>query len=227
MCKIHWIGDSTVAYNGAYSYPQTGIGQVFHLFCKPEYEIVNYAKNGTSTKSFYESNRFTPVRENMKEGDILFIQFGHNDEKSDEERHTEPRTTYKEFLKIFIDSALSKKAYPVLISSLSRRGYDENGNIINSHTDYPIAMKELADTCGIPYIDLCNLSKELLEEVGEAKSKKWFMVFPAGTYKNYSEDMVDNTHLHYEGAVIMAELVANAVRVLGDTYKDILLKPNK
>jgi lysophospholipase L1-like esterase len=220
--KIHWIGDSTVAYNGAKTYPQTGIGQAFHLFCKPGYEILNYAKNGVSTKSFFESGRFLPVMENMKEGDILFIQFGHNDEKPDEERHTDASTTYKEFLKIYIDSTLEKKAYPVLISPLSRRGYDEQGRIIDSHTDYPMAMRELADTNGIPFIDLCHLSKDLLEDVGEDNSAKWFMIFPAGTYNNYDKDMVDNTHLHYEGAVVMAELVAYAMKELGGIYKEVL-----
>jgi len=223
MRKIHWIGDSTVAYNGAKTYPQTGIGQVFHLFCKPGYEILNYAKNGASTKSFYESGRFNPVMENMEEGDILFIQFGHNDQKPDVERHTDAYTTYKEFLQIYIDSALNKKVHPVLISSLSRRNYDEHGNIVNSHTVYPLAMKEVAESYSIPFIDICNLSKDLLEEVGETNSEKWYMIFKSGTYKNYNKDMLDNTHLHYEGAVAMAELVANALKEFEDTYSEVLM----
>lgn len=223
MKQIHWIGDSTVAYNGANTYPQTGIGQVFQLYCKQDCKVVNYAKNGVSTKSFYESDRFTPVMENMKEGDILFIQFGHNDEKPDVERHTEANSTYKEFLKIYIDGALKKKAHPVLLSPLSRREFNEQGKIVDTHTNYPMAMMELADTYQIPFIDLCHLSKVLLEDVGDTNSKKWFMIFPKGTYKNYDNDITDNTHLHYEGAVVMAELVANAMRELDDTYKEVLI----
>lgn len=82
MAVIYWAGDSTVQYNSILTYPQTGIGQVFHLFVKPEVRIENHAKNGRSTKSFLDEGRFTVMLDRMGEGDFLFIQFGHNDEKS-------------------------------------------------------------------------------------------------------------------------------------------------
>lgn len=223
MNKVHWVGDSTVAYNGFTTYPQTGIGQVFHLFCKRDIEVIDYGKNGASSKSFYDNGLFKPVEETISEGDFLFIQFGHNDEKADEKRHTDPYTTYQEYLKKYVDYAKEKSAYPVLITPLSRRHFTEDEKITDTHGEYPKAMIKLGEELGIPCIDLCQSSKELLEATGDIESRKWFMYFPVGTYKNYNKDMVDNTHLHYEGAVVMAELVANALRELGGIYSDILL----
>lgn len=82
MAVIYWAGDSTVQYNSILTYPQTGIGQVFHLFVRPEVRIENHAKNGRSTKSFLDEGRFSVICDRIEEGDFLFIQFGHNDEKS-------------------------------------------------------------------------------------------------------------------------------------------------
>lgn len=53
MNKIFWAADSTVQTNDFTTYPQTGIGQVFPLFVKNEYQIVNHAKNGRSTKALW------------------------------------------------------------------------------------------------------------------------------------------------------------------------------
>ncbi|NLK75524.1 MAG: rhamnogalacturonan acetylesterase [Clostridiales bacterium] len=223
MKKIHWVGDSTVAYNNIKTYPQTGIGQVFHLYCKREYEVIDYAKNGASSKSFYDSGLFDPVIQAMEPGDFLFIQFGHNDQKPQEDRHTDPYTTYQEYLMKYVSAAREKGAHPVFITSLSRRHFTEDGKIKDTHTEYPGAMIDLAQKENIPYIDLCQSSKQFLEETGELDSRKWFMYFPAGSYSNYSEDKTDNTHLHYEGAVVMAGLVAEGLRSLKGLYEEILL----
>ncbi len=223
MNKIHWVGDSTVAYNGIDTYPQTGIGQVFHLYCKRDCEVYDYAKNGESSKSFYEKGLFAPALEKMEKGDFLFIQFGHNDEKADEERHTEPSSSYREYLMKYVTAAREKKVHPVFITPLSRRHFTTDGKIEDSHTDYPSAMIDLAKEEKVPYIDLCKSSKKLLEHTGDLNSRKWFMYFPAGTYSNYEEDKTDNTHMHYEGAVVMARLVERGLRELGGIYIECLL----
>ena len=91
MATIFWAGDSTVQYNDITTYPQTGIGQVFHLFVKPEIKVENHAKNGRSTKSFIDESRIPAIYDRITQGDFLFIQFGHNDEKiQDPDRYTEP-----------------------------------------------------------------------------------------------------------------------------------------
>lgn len=223
MSTIYWVGDSTVAYNDATTYPQTGMGQVFALYCNQNYNIVDLAKNGASSKSFYDAGRFEPVRNHIKEGDFLFVQFGHNDEKSKADRYTEPFTTYQEYLMRYVDTARKKGAHPLLITPLSRRLFKEDGTIEDSHMEYPAALIELAVREGIPYVDLTGRSKELLEKTGEKDSRKWFMYFPVGTYRNYEKDMTDNTHLHYEGAVEMDRLLAEELRKIGGVYGEILL----
>jgi lysophospholipase L1-like esterase len=223
MKKIFWVGDSTVAYNTIDTYPQTGMGQVFGLYCKREYEVFDYGKNGASSKSFYDSGRFVPVEENIGEQDFLFIQFGHNDEKPKPDRYTEPYSTYQQYLMRYANTARQKGAYPVLITPLSRRLFEQEGSLKDSHTDYPKAMLDLGLAENIPCIDLCESSKQLLLSKGELESRKWFMYFPEGTYSNYHKDMIDNTHLHYEGAVVMAGLVADGVRNLHGVYEEMLL----
>ena len=122
MNRIFWAADSTVQTNDYTTYPQTGIGQVFSLFVKPEYQVSNHAKNGRSTKSFMDEGRLKTIEERIGAGDFLFIQFGHNDEKKeDPTRYTEPFSTYMENLETFIRVAREHSAYPVLITPLERR----------------------------------------------------------------------------------------------------------
>lgn len=222
MKKVIWVGDSTVAFNGADTYPQTGMGQEFDRYLKREYVVFDFAKNGASSKSFYNEKRFEPAQEIMEEGDFLFIQFGHNDEKPDEERRTEPYTTYQEHLMLYVNAAREKGAVPVLITPLSRRHFKEDGTIENSHGEYPAAVKALAEREKIALVDLTEKSRILYEKTGDMASRKWFMYFPAGTYENYKEDKTDNTHLHYEGAVKMAGLVAEGLKELGGIYEEML-----
>lgn len=90
MRRIFYIGDSTVQFNKIDTYPQTGMSQALELYTAADVQVVHCGKNGRSTKSFLEEGRFEPVRREMQPGDFLLIQFGHNDEKPDEARHTEP-----------------------------------------------------------------------------------------------------------------------------------------
>ena len=87
MNKIYLIGDSTCHHNTKETYPQTGWGQVFCNYVVNNYEVINLAQNGRSSKSFYDEGLFKEVEENIQKGDLLFIQFGHNDEKEDELRN--------------------------------------------------------------------------------------------------------------------------------------------
>ncbi len=222
MSTVFWVGDSTVAFNYAKTFPQTGIGQVFSLYCSHETTIVDCAKNGESSKSHWEKQYFTKDLDKLSNGDFLYIEFGHNDEKEAPDRFTDPATSYPAYLMKYVSLARSKGAFPVLITPLSRRHFTEDGKIMDTHTTYPAAVLSLAEKEKIPCIDLCRLSKELLESTGEENSRKWFMFFPADTYENYPLGSADNTHLHVQGAVVMAGLVAKAIKDLGSPYADIL-----
>ena len=216
MITVHYIGDSTVARNNIHSYPQTGMSQGLPLYLKESVRVVSYAKNGRSTKSFLDEGRFAPVEAAMQPGDFLFIQFGHNDEKPDEARHTDPDTTFQENLHLFIRAARQTGAYPVLLTPIARRLFDEKGNFLHgSHGDYPAAMKQAAADAGVPVIDLTAVTEAFLAALGDEASKPLF-VWP-----------VDNTHLKYEGAVKMAGFVAEGLRALGGIYADLLAGPDE
>ena len=224
--RIYYAADSTVAQNTIYSYPQTGIGQALPLYLKKEHIVQNHAINGRSTKSFIDESRLAAIYNDLREGDFLFIQFGHNDEKKeDSTRYCDPFGDYQVNLEKFINVARNRKAHPILITSLYRRLFDENGVLTEgTHGDYPKAMKQLGERLQVPVIDLCELSRRLLLETGDEDSKKWFMNFPAGLYDNYPDGKTDNTHLRYEGAIKFAGIIAEELKKLGGIYADLLLE---
>ena len=212
MNTIYLIGDSTCHKNRRKTYPQVGWGQVFSMYVNDNYKIVNLAENGRSSKSFLEEGLFEKCEKNIKNGDFLFIQFGHNDEKEDVLRHTDPFTTYQEYLSYYINVAKKNNATPVLLSSIYRRHFDDNGIIKeNCHLDYPKAMEELAIKENVIYIDMCELTKNMLIDLGDEPSKKLFMNFLPNKYKNYPEGKQDNTHLRIKGAKKICEILAEQI----------------
>lgn len=225
MATIYWAGDSTVQYNDITTYPQTGIGQVFHLFLKPEVKVENYAKNGRSTKSFIDESRLAAIYDRITEGDFLFIQFGHNDEKTeDPARYTAPFSGYMANLEKFVNAARDKKAFPVLITPLERRCFlDGAGLGEGAHGEYVEAMKRTARELDVPLVDLHRMSREELIKAGEEVSRKWYMYLPEGKYSHYPEGLADNTHLKYEGAVMYASCIARGLKELGGNYGNLLL----
>ncbi len=211
MAKIVYAGDSTAAFNKIYSYPQTGMSQGMLLYLKDEVEMKSFAVNGRSTKSFIDQGRLKKIDQILEKGDFLLIQFGHNDEKDDPQRHTEPFTTYAENLMRFVETARSHEAYPVLITPIARREFDENGNFLpGSHGQYPEAVKKVGKEMGVPVIDLTAITEDYLSSMGDLASKPLFM-WPK-----------DNTHLKPEGAVIMAGFLCRELRKMGSPYADIL-----
>lgn len=225
MKTIFWIGDSTVQTNKITTYPQTGMGQVLSLYLKEEICVKNHAKNGRSTKSFLDEGRFTPVMQNMGEGDFLFIEFGHNDEKKeDPARYTDPDGTFRENLRFFIQSARKKQAVPVLITPLERRCFEEDGSLgAGAHLPYVEAMRRTAEQEQAALVDLYAMSRDALAEAGEAFSRRWYMNLQPGEYASCPEGKLDNTHLKYEGAVFFAGLIAEGLKRLGGIYADLLL----
>ena len=222
MNKIYLLGDSTCQTNNEDTYPQTGWGQLLNLFINENYEVVNLAKNGRSTKSFIDEGLFDTCKNNLKENDIVIIQFGHNDEKDDVLRHTDPYSTYQENLSYFIDTARENKAIPILISSIYRRSFDENGKLkLNSHGEYPTAMKDLANKKNVLFIDMCQITFDWLTSLGDENSKQYFMNFGPNIYNNYLDGKEDNTHLRYEGALLICQMI---VYQLSKTKLKFILK---
>lgn len=225
MNRIFWAGDSTVQTNDYTTYPQNGIGQAFSIYIRKEYSVCNHARNGRSTKSFLDEGRLEAIKEQIGEGDFLFIQFGHNDEKiQDPTRYTEPHSSFIDNLEIFIQTARDKGAYPVLITPLERRCFvDEKHLGPGEHLEYVEGMKEAAAKFQVPLVDLYTMSRRELEKVGEERSRGWYMFFPEGYYPEHPAESRDNTHLRYDGAAHFAGLIAEGLKELGGIYAGMLL----
>lgn len=210
VSTIYYAGDSTVQFNCFDSYPQTGLGQVLPRFLKDEYPVKNHGKNGRSTKSFIDEGRLDVIANSIKEGDFLFIQFGHNDEKKvDASRYTEPFGSYKTNLVRFINTARKNKAYPVLITPVERCHF-ENGRLYDGeHGDYVKAMKEVAKEENVPCVDLYSATRQIMDEAGEEKALTYYVQ--------------DGTHMTMDGAIRYGLVIAKELKKLGAPYADMLI----
>jgi lysophospholipase L1-like esterase len=221
---IFLVGDSTVASYPGNKAPLTGWGQVIGLFFKDGIAVDNDAVSGASSKSFVDSGYWATTLGKMQSGDYLFIQFGHNDEKSDPARHTDPFTTYKDYLGQFINEARAKDVFPVLVTPMERRRFDREGSIVPTHKQYSLAMKQLGEEMNVPLIDLTAKSAVLYEEWGVEGSKQLFLFLEPGESPNYPNGYQDNTHFHERGAIELARLVAQSVGDQHIASLDLLLR---
>ncbi len=206
--SIHLIGDSTMADKPLDDNPERGWGQLFPLFFTQDVEIINYARNGRSTKSFIDQGLWNNVLKNLKPGDYVLIQFGHNDAKiSDTTRYAEAHTAYRANLIKFVQETRSKGANPILITPVNRRKFSAAGEFIDQHGDYPVVVRELSKELDVPLLDLHARSLELFRKLGPEKSEALFLRADSGVYKFYPNGKSDNTHFNRTGAIQIAELV--------------------
>ena len=141
---IYMIGDSTMSNKKPEAFPETGWGMAFGKFFDKSVTIDNRAQNGRSTKSFIAENRWQPVVDQLKKGDYVFIEFGHNDEKVDKPL---VGTTLEEFrtnLIKFVLETRAKKASPVLLTPITRRSFKQ-GELKETQIGYPEVIRSLAD----------------------------------------------------------------------------------
>ena len=198
---IHLMGDSTMAEKdipkaGA----ERGWGMMLQNFLDPsEVNVINYAQNGRSTKSFIDLGLWDKVYEAVKPGDYVFIQFGHNDSKADDPaRYAAPWGAYQDNLRMFVDGVREKGGTPVLLTPVARRWFKEGKLDRNCHADYPAAMKAVAQEKGVTLLDVTTPTLDWIEGLGDEASKAYFMI---STGKN------DNTHLVPAGARKVTEIV--------------------
>src|SRR6187551_2641916 len=142
---VYLVGDSTMSNKETKAYPETGWGMPFQYFFDSTVVVDNRAKNGRSTRSFIAENLWQPIVDNLKEGDYVFIQFGHNDESKDKvDRYSSPEDYKKNLIK-FITETRAKKANPVLITPVTRRKFVD-GKIQQTHAEYSPLVVEVANT---------------------------------------------------------------------------------
>ncbi|GAA3409619.1 rhamnogalacturonan acetylesterase [Paenibacillus hodogayensis] len=215
MTTVYLAGDSTVSHYKADKAPMAGWGQMIGELFQDHVTIRNEAMGGRSSKSFIDEGRLAPIEEQIGPGDYLMIQFGHNDEKPDEARHTTPNGTYPAYLRRYIDAARSRGAFPVLLTPVERRVFTDEGTLAETHGDYPDAVLHLGREEGVPVIDLRLKSRKLFEALGDEASKKLLCWLEPGAEPNYPAGSRDNTHFNEEGARRIARLVAEGIREAG------------
>ncbi|WRH26114.1 pectin esterase [Arthrobacter sp. JZ12] len=213
---LHVVGDSTASTYAHRELPRAGWGQALPLALNSGSRVVNIALSGASSKSYTDSGLAAEALSLLAPGDYLLISFGHNDEKvTDPARGTLPGSTYKEYLRGFIDGARAAGALPILVTPVERRRFDPAGNARRSHGQYPAAMRELASATGTPLIDLEEQSLTLWQELGPEGTRSMFLHAAPGEFQQYPDGVEDNTHFRAEGALAVAGLVAHGLQELG------------
>ena len=212
--QVFLIGDSTLANKAPGDAPETGWGMVLQDYFQSEnVKVRNHALNGRSTKSFITEGRWATVLKELKSGDWVFIQFGHNDSKDkDTSRYAAANTDYKKNLIRFINETRAKGGKPVLLTPVMRRRFDEKGKFFDTHGDYPSAVKAVAKELKVPMIDLHATSGEAITALGVEDSKALFMHLQGGFYQKFPKGIVDDTHFSGYGASVMASLVAEGIQ---------------
>jgi DNA sulfur modification protein DndE len=220
--RIFLIGDSTIANKSPDVAPETGWGMIF-----PEYidlPVYNHAVNGRSTRSFRNLGHWAKVSDQLRPGDWVFIQFGHNDSKqSDTSRYAAPQTDYRKNLVRYIDEIRAKGAKPLLITPVMRRKFDEQGNFVDQHGDYPSVVKDIAKKMNVPLIDLHAKSKDIIVNQGIEGSKRLFLNLEKNVWQGHIDGKDDNTHFTQYGAELMASAVAEGIRELNNELSKALV----
>lgn len=223
---IHSIGDSTMANKPIPDEnPERGWGQLLPQFLTDGITLKNHAVNGRSTRSFIDEKRWDSVYQQLKKGDYVFIQFGHNDQKdNDPDRYTNPHTAYRHNLIRFVKESREKGAIPILFTSIVRRNFNEQGTLVDTHGDYPLEVRLVAKDHDIPLIDLQYLTEQLEESYGVEGSKKLHLHYAIGDIPYYPEGIEDDTHLSIFGATEVAKLAAKELQAkvpsLSQYFKD-------
>ena len=211
---LRLMGDSTMADKDlSKENPERGWGQRLPSHLDTSVRVVNYAQNGRSTKSFIDRGLWDKVKKDLRPGEYLFIQFGHNDSKTDDpERYAPAFGAYQENLRKFIDYALETGAKPVLFTPVSRRWFDDEGRLKKDcHGDYPAAVFQVAEEYGLPVIDANAITQAWLESVGDEASRKYYMWVEPGTCPRHPDGLKDNTHTNVAGARKLVELLLPAI----------------
>lgn len=199
--RIVLAGDSTVT-------DKAGWGRAFADRLAPGVTCSNTARGGESSKSCLDSGRWAqavalrPV--------YLLIQFGHNDMPGKgPARETDPKTTYSANLARFVEEARAVGARPILVTSIPRRTFKDDGRLVGELAPYAEAMRAVAAEKKVPLADLFKVSVEAIERLGPAASEE------LGPVKDGKRD---RTHLAQPGKELTADLL---VKELGRVVPDM------
>lgn len=237
---IFIASDSTVqTYDDNY-YPQTGWGQVLYNFFKGgdnvnEYEcddcdysqaqtyetdsviVENRAIGGRSSKSFVEEGKLDDLLEDVKPGDYVLVQWGHNDATAARPNRYVSTNDFEEWLQYYVDGVEQRGATCILVTPVARRSFttDEDGNVSfkSDFEAYRQIMLKMGEEKNVPVLDLTKASIEVCNKFGDEGSKLLFLWLNAGDYEGaYAGGVSDSTHLQYYGAYKFAQCVAKLIK---------------
>ena len=188
---IFMIGDSTMANKDiSGGKMERGWGMMLKNFFTEDVIVDNHALNGRSSKSFISEGHWQKIVEKIKPGDYVFIQFGHNDEKDDPKRHTDPD-----------DDTRSNSSADLV----------EGDTLVDTHGDYLLSPRNVARELDVPFVDANKITHDLEQGLGPDKSKKLHMWYLPNEVPSLPKGRQDNTHYNVYGAYVVAGLLADAV----------------
>jgi len=220
---LYMAGDSTMSIKDVKAYPETGWGMPFKVFFDNTVTVDNKSKNGRSTKSFISEGLWASISDNLKEGDYVLIQFGHNDEVPTKATYINEAGFTANLVK-FVTETKAKNAYPVLITPVARRKFDDKGQIQGTHDVYSELVRKVAADQQVPLIDLDKESQALVQKYGPDDSKYLYDYVAPGENPNYPGGKSDDTHFNELGARKIAEIVLADIRALKLPLADRIVK---
>ncbi|HEX9936250.1 MAG TPA: rhamnogalacturonan acetylesterase [Longimicrobium sp.] len=208
------VGDSTMADKpDPDRNPERGWGQILPRFLDDGVRVHNAAVNGRSSKSFIDEGRWAAVLGQVRRGDVVLVQFGHNDQKSqDPARYTDPHTGYRANLRRYVTEARERGATVVLLTPIVRRRWNARGELEDTHGAYPGVMRQVAAEMRVPLIDLQRSTTELVRRAGPGGSKALYVWTAPGEFAMYPGGRQDDTHLSLRGATEVARLAAEGLK---------------
>eukprot|EP01034_Spumella_vulgaris_P024776 gene24776-31154_t len=194
---IFTLGDSTMKSYTFDEAPMSGWGQVFdQLFDPDRVRVLNYSMGGRSFRSAYAEGRLNDLLLAGSVGDIVMIQFGHNDESTDETRRFGRGSTeamYAEFIRsVYLPAIRARGMQPVFVTPMSRvNGNQKPGEPYTdsfSKRRFPDLLRKLGAELGVPVADLNARSVEYYNTAGREAVTAMVMSIEAGETPGKTND---------------------------------------
>lgn len=210
VTTVFLCGNSTVVDQE--NEPWASWGQMITRWFDDKIAIANYAESGLSCTSFLAQGRLDKILTQLKKGDYVIVEFGHNDEK--EKRAGDGAWySYSRNLKIFADRVKAAGGNIIFCTPTARRSFNNDHKTMkNTHGEYPLAMTMVATREKVPYIDLTRMTTTFFETLGEEGSKKALCHYPAGFWPGQDKPLADNTHFNPYGAWEVAKIVVTGLQ---------------
>jgi lysophospholipase L1-like esterase len=213
VIRVFIAGDSTAQGYDTTKTLQRGWGQCLEGYFDSKVQVVNLAKAGRSSGSYINEGRWDTLIANVKKGDFVMIQFGHNDTSKNPERYVSPEGYVQNLLR-FCNETRAKKAHPIILTSIVMREFkNDTLKTLRPHfAEYVGLARQTAEKIGVPLIDLNKMTADTVRALGDEASKKLYFWVKEGESPNPKEVKQDDTHLCQPGACLYAGYVAASIR---------------